>query len=293
MGGLCGGVFDHRQELTERLQSCPPAHALTEADPQGVPASRWSLQRMKDCFAFLSGYSLGGVSLFVRAAGIQLRQGRTQYFSPDPAYQQKEAALLTALRQVGQHPTQVVALFVDELSYTRWPEPSSNWCAQAPEPAPLADRKASRYQRYRVVGALDASSGRVQVQQDSHIDREVFSRFIRRLDQAYPQAERIYLIWDNWPVHHSDEVTQTLAQLPRLQVIPLPTYAPWLNPIEKLWRKFRQEVDYLHPWADDWKYQRQQVQAFFDQFAHGSVDLLRYVGLLGTGKLASALHTGS
>jgi DDE superfamily endonuclease len=77
--------------------------------------------------------------------------------------------------------------------------------------------------------------------------------------------------------------------LPRLQVLSLPTYAPWLNPIEKLWRKFRQEVHYLHPLPDDWQRLRERVQAFFDPFAHGSADLLRYVGLSGTGKLASAL----
>jgi transposase len=257
-----------------------------------VPASKWTLQRMKDGFAFLHDYSIAGISLLVRAAGIKLRHGRPHSFSPDPAYQQKEAALLAALQHVGHGHGHIVGLFVDEISYTRWPEPSSNWCEQAPAPRPLADRKQSRSQRSRVVGALNASSGQVHVHQDSRIDREVFSRFIRRLDQAYPQAETIYLIWDNWPVHHSDLVKETLAHFPRLQVITLPTYAPWLNPIEKLWRKFRQEVHYLHPLADDWQRLRERVQAFFDQFAHGSVDLLRYVGLQGTGKLASALHAG-
>jgi transposase len=143
-----------------------------------------------------------------------------------------------------------------------------------------------------VVGALNASTGQVHVQQDSHIDREVFSRFVRRLEKAYPEAERIYLMWDNWPVHHSDEVKRTLLQVPRLQVISLPTYAPWLNPIEKLWRKFPQEVHYLHPLANDWQRLRERVQAFFDQFAHGSTELLRYVGLSGTGKPASALQAG-
>jgi hypothetical protein len=101
---------------------------------------------------------------------------------------------LVTLQQVGRQPGRVVGLFVDELSYTRWPKPSLDWCAKAPAPRPLADRKQSRYQRYRVVGALDASSGRVQVLQDSRIDREVFNRFIRRLDQAYAEAETIYLI---------------------------------------------------------------------------------------------------
>lgn len=292
MVGRCGGAFDHSEELTDRLRSCPAVPVSAEAGTEAVPASRWTLQRMQATFDWLQSYSLAGISLLVRAAGIQLRHGRPQYFSPDLAYQQKEATLLAALRHVGQQPDRVVALFVDELSYTRWPEPSSNWCAQAPAPRPLADRKQSRYQRYRVVGALNATSGQVHVQQDSHIDREVFSRFVRRLDQAYPQAQTIYLIWDNWPVHHSDVVKETLAQLSRLHVITLPTYAPWLNPIEKLWRKFRQEVDYLHPLADDWKRLRERVQAFFAQFAHGSADLVRSVGLQGTGKLASALLAG-
>ena len=35
---------------------------------------------------------------------------------------------------------------------------------------------------------------------------------------------------------------------------------------------FRQEVDYLHSLADDWKRLRGQVQSFF---AHGSADLVR------------------
>jgi hypothetical protein len=70
----------------------------------------------------------------------------------------------------------------------------------------------------------------------------------------------------------------------------IPTYAPWLNPIEKLWRWLRQDVLRLHQWADDWPMLLSQVHAFLDQFAHGSRDLLRYVGLLGDGKLATALH---
>jgi transposase len=141
-----------------------------------------------------------------------------------------------------------------------------------PKPRPAADRKGSPYQRYRVMEALNATSGQVHVQQDSHIDREVFSRFVRRFDRAYPQAQTIYLILDNWLV-----VKETLAQLPCLQVIMLPKYSPWLNLIEKLWCKFRQEVDYLHPLADDWKCLRERIQSFFALFAHGSANWVRYV----------------
>ena len=143
-----------------------------------------------------------------------------------------------------------------------------------------------------MVAALDALSGPVICQQDSHIGGEVFSRFLKKLERAYPKAETIYLIWDNWTVHHCELVQKTLAQYPRLQVVCLPTYSPWLNAIEKLWRKFRQEVDYLHPLAGDWKQLRQRVQQFFEQFADGCDDLVRYVGLKGEGKLATGLKDG-
>lgn len=287
-----GGVFDRAEQLSERLHSAPSQPRQVAPETRSAhSASRWTLADIREAFAFLHDYSLAGVSKYVRACGIRLRQGRTQYYSPDPAYPQKEARLLSVLRDVGQQPWRYVALFIDEMSYTRWPNPSSNWCAAAPAARPVADRQHSRYQRYRVVGALDASSGRVCFQQASRISGEVFSRFVRTLAQAYPRAETIDLIWDNWPVHKCELVQQTLAQLPRLRVIALPTYAPWLNPIEKLWRKFRQEVDYLHRFAGEWRQVRQRVAQFFAQFAHGSPELLTYVGLTGNGKLAEAIFS--
>lgn len=143
-----------------------------------------------------------------------------------------------------------------------------------------------------MLGALDAVSGQVSLLQDSRISGEVFARFLRQLDASYQHLETVYLIWENWPVHSCAVVQATRLQLPRLQVISLPTYSPWLNPIEKLWRQFRQDVDYLHELASDWKQLRKRVATFFAQFAHGSADLLRYVGLAGDGKLATALRAG-
>jgi transposase len=99
------------------------------------------------------------------------------------------------------------------------------------------------------------------------------------LRAAYPQAERIYLVQDNWPVHHLPEVRAALAQH-HLTPLFLPTYASWLNPIEKLWRWLKQDVLHLHRLAHDLDTLRQQVIAFLEQFATGSKSLLRYVGLL-------------
>ena len=82
-----------------------------------------------------------------------------------------------------------------------------------------------------------------------------------------------------------------LARYPRIKPVWLPTYAPWLNPIEKLWRWVRQDILKMHRWVEDWPQVKQLVRAFLNQFEHGSFDLLRYVGLVGKGKLATVINT--
>jgi len=84
-----------------------------------------------------------------------------------------------------------------------------------------------------------------------------------------------------WPTQPSDAATRRWGalRLP-LQLVPLPTYASWCNPIEKLWRRLKAEVLHLHRLADDLDTLRRTVRAFLDQFQDGSEDLLRYVGLL-------------
>jgi len=47
----------------------------------------------------------------------------------------------------------------------------------------------------------------------------------------------------------------------------------------------------MHRWVEDWPQVKQRVHDFLDQFAPGSPDLLRYVGLMGKGKLATVLNT--
>lgn len=269
-------------------------HAPPEAlSPQDVPPARWTLQAVKERIRELADYSLSGICQYLHRCGIVWRGGRVQYYSPDPDYRLKEAQVLDCLRQAGQAPGSIVALFLDEVSYTAWPDLAFAYSDPAPQPAPVADRQQSRYRRMRIIGALDALSGRVLVHQEGRIAGSVCAGFLQQVACAYPDAEHVYLIWDNWPVHHCHEVQAVLAQHRRLHAIALPTYAPWLNPIEKLWRKMRQEHTALHQLASDWKQLQTRTQAFFEQFAHGSTELVRYVGLLGEGKQAAALRSSS
>jgi transposase len=60
-------------------------------------------------------------------------------------------------------------------------------------------------------------------------------------------TQHIVLIQDGAKYHTSTETKAFFAQhAARLQVVQLPTYSPDYNPIEKLWKKIKQQETHLH-----------------------------------------------
>ena len=186
----------------------------------------------------------------------------------------------------GRHPDTVGALCLDECGYPRWPEVAPTWGLEA-----AVAQHAGNTQHWRTIGALTAVTGQVHYVDGYIVGRQQVSAFYPQLDRAYPAVDLRYVIQDNWTIHTHPDVLATLARYPRIKPVWLPTSAPWLKPIEKLWRWRRQDVLQMHRWVEDWPLVKQRVRDFLDQFAHGSQDLLRYVGLVGKGKLATVINT--
>jgi transposase len=137
---------------------------------------------------------------------------------------------------------------------------------------------------------MNALTGRVEFQDDYIVGRAKVIKFYAKLNLAYPDTERLLVVQNNWSIHRHDDVMEVLKRWSRIEPVWLPTDSPWLNPIEKLWRWLRQDVLQLHRLEGDWPSLRGGVNQFLGQFATGSHALLRYVGLLGEGKLAQALR---
>jgi hypothetical protein len=269
----------------------------------GQAQSRWTLAAIRRVCHWLTEYSLSGVWRVLDRLEVQWKRGRDYIHSPDPAYDAKRQYLADRLADVQAAPTRLVLLYGDELTYYRQPTLAAAYERAGPT-QPLARRSYSRNTPTRVVGALNALTGRVSVLQASRIGVRALLTFYEQLCREYGAAERLYLVLDNWPIHFHPDVLAALEpqdwpwpwvrspgvtgtpspgarhlHLP-IQLVCLPTYASWLNPIEKLWRLLKQEVLHLHPWADDLPALRAPVLACLARFADGSDDLLRYVGLL-------------
>jgi transposase len=289
--GTAGGVFSQdqelRQQIEERLRQGPWLEAPPPAALHGIaPRPRWTLDTIRATCDRLADYTPSGVWRFLQRLGLRLRSARVQQFSPDPEYGRKLLDLEMALWEARRYPRTVVAVFLDQMGFTRWPDPAPDWGA---EPA-VADRRGAKQGLWRLMGALNPFTGQVHYLDNYIIGREKVIACYAQLVAAYPGARRLYAIQDNWSIHRHPDVLAALRGWPQIEPVWLPTYAPWLNPIEKLWRWLRQDVLHLHRLADDWKALRARVRAFLEQFAQGSQRLLEYVGLRGNGLIARMIH---
>lgn len=244
----------------------------------GIPRSRWRLQDVQRAIAWLDGVSEPGIYKVLKRLGFSRKQALHFVYSPDPDYRAKWRAILAAFQQACAQPDRVVLLFLDELTYYRRPSKAPAYHAQGKQ-QPKAVEAARANTQTRIVAVLNGYTGRVTYLQRSKIGQEALRAFYAQVRAAYPQAEKLYLVQDNWPTHKLPTVLDAL-RTQHLTPLFLPTYASWLNPIEKLWRWLKQDVLHLHHRAEALETLRQEVGQFLDQFASGSDLLLRYVGLL-------------
>lgn len=244
----------------------------------GLSRARWRLQDVGKALKWLEGCSQPGIYKILKRLGFSRKRAMNFIHSPDPDYHPKWKAILQAFMEAANHPDEVVIVFLDEFSYYRQPTLA---CAYHPSgnTLPYAFQVARSNTRTRLIAGLNGLTGRVTYLQRSKIGLLALQDFYQQLRADYPSAKRIYVVQDNWPVHKLPEVLQAL-QDHHLTPLFLPTYASWLNPIEKLWRWLKQDILHLHTLAKDLESLRTQVRGFLDAFASGSDPLLRYVGLL-------------
>jgi putative transposase len=92
------------------------------------------------------------------------------------------------------------------------------------------------------IGAVNYHSGETVVMIQKRKKREQIAQLLQNLVDKHP-IQTIYVAWDNADTHSGGKVEEVLRSAAgRLILLYLPTYSPWLNPIEMLWRHFRREV---------------------------------------------------
>ena len=129
--------------------------------------------------------------------------------------------------------------YADEFNISWYPTLQAMWSPKGQQvmiPTPAQPTK------HYGIGAVDYHRGDTVVLVKRHKRRQEIAELLEALLEKHPTGT-IYVAWDNAGTHEDDEVERVVrAAAGRLVLLYLPTYSPWLNPIEMLWRQFRREV---------------------------------------------------
>lgn len=97
--------------------------------------------------------------------------------------------------------------------------------------------------RLNLSGIVDMISHKVVIQEDKMLNAESTMRFFQRIEEAYPDKEKIHLFCDNAKYYKNKQVQDYLKRS-KIQLHFLPPYSPNLNPIERLWKLMKERVIY-------------------------------------------------
>jgi transposase len=227
--------------------------------------------------AALRDYTLAGIWSVLERLNLRYKRGRQSLHSPDADYDLKLMYVAAAHAQARANPQRVVLLYQDELTYYRRPSVAQAYALRGSKD-PTACLGYRPNQKRRISGSLNAVSGQFHAQQLHRFGVAQLKRYYQQLEAAYPDATSIFLVQDNWPVHRHPNLLDYF-NTSRITPLWLPTYAPWTNPTEKVWRWLKQDVLHLHDFVDDWHGLQAAVAAWLAQWQQPAHDLLCYVGL--------------
>jgi transposase len=244
----------------------------------GVDRSTWSLRAQRQVVGWMQSLTLNGICQILKRFDLRYKRGRQHVHSPDPLYDEKLAAIERARDLALQAPDEVIFLYEDEHTANLRPLVGRSYRGKG-QAGEKATGAAS--EQIRLAGVLDVASGQVLMRRRECFNVKEMYRFFYHIEQHYPQADIIYIALDNWPVHFHPYVKENLERIhSKIRLLPLPTYAPWTNPIEKFWLKLNREFMKHHPYGLDAQAFRDALDLWLAKHREESAALLHEVGLL-------------
>jgi transposase len=98
-------------------------------------------------------------------------------------------------------------------------------------------------QRLNLSGAFDIVTKKTFIQEDLSLNAQSTITFLKSLEAAYPEMNRIHVFCDNARYYKNKEVMAYLAHS-KIDMHFLPPYSPNLNLIERLWKFLNEKVLY-------------------------------------------------
>lgn len=195
---------------------------------QSTPAGStyWTVRTLAE----QTGISKSTVQRWFTLFGIQPQRQRTFKLSNDPFFIEKVRDIVGLYLNPPDH---AVVLCVDEKSQIQALERTQPLLPLGLGYVEGVTHDYIRHGTTTLFAALDVATGSVMTQCRKRHRHQEFLAFLRHIDRNVPADLDVHLIIDNYATHKHAKVKAWLAQRPRYHVHYTPTYASWLNQVER------------------------------------------------------------
>jgi transposase len=197
-----------------------------ETTPKG--STHWSRRSM----AKTVGLSPDSIGRIWRAFGLKPHLVETFKLSPDPLFVEKVRDVVGLYINPPEH---AVVLCVDEKSQMQALDRTQPMLPMRPGQAERRTHDYVRHGTTSLFAALDVKSGRVIRKHYRRHRSNEFVRFLNEIEASVPmEVAEVHIVMDNYATHKTPLVKRWFARHPRYHVHFTPTYASWLNLVERL-----------------------------------------------------------
>ena len=224
----------------------------------------------KDIIAYVQvtfrvSYTVPGMTSWLQRHGFSYKKPAVVPGKADKKQQQAWIAEYEQLR--AQLPENETICFIDGVHPTHNVQPSYGWIKTGIRKEIPANTGRSRM---NLSGAIDIVTHAVLVQEDETLNAISTIQFFKKIEEAYPDKEKVHVFCDNAPYYRNKEARKYLATS-KIILHFLPPYSPNLNPIERLWKWMKERVVY-NTYYEDFEDFKEAIFGFFAVLSISTVD---------------------
>jgi transposase len=235
------------RRITDAERQRVVAVAGARPENQGVPLTRWSLDRLSAWLAE-HGVLISAIHLWrlLDHAGLSFQRTRSWKASPDPDYETKAARVLELYAAA---PFDGPVISFDQMGpISLKPIQGAGW-ARRKRPARLRATYNRKHGIRYIFGALDVHRDRLYARMRPRRAGSDVLGYMRTIRLCYPARQKLHWIQDNLSANWTPDIRK-FAAVNRIELVPTPTYASYLNRIESHFRPIQEFVFNNTDYAD-------------------------------------------